>query len=37
MNKKNIITIHRDSAARVKVNHDCVAKPWQNLTRRSKI
>jgi hypothetical protein len=37
MNKKNIITTHGDSTARVKVNHDCVAKPWQTLTLRSKI
>jgi hypothetical protein len=36
-NKKNTITNHGASTARVKVNHDRVAKPWQTLTLRRKI
>jgi hypothetical protein len=32
MNEKNTITTHADSTARVKVNHDRVAKPRQALT-----
>jgi hypothetical protein len=37
MNKKNTITTHGASTARVKVNHDRVAKPRQILTLRRKI
>ena len=36
MNKKNTITTHGASTARVKINHDRVAMPRQALTLRRK-